>query len=306
MLFNFFPLPPSPVKRVESLMTWITPGLHLGRVFLAIVQAKQSSISVQKRTWGNRRLMDWERFFTAVIISHSQAELFVFTEAEHLSTRARLSKESVQCGEGPGALNNTFSKSNDCGWAFEGAKNDEFHNRRHFSFLWMQTFIDERLRASLPIYCCKMKSPPFSRSLSSSEWIHPSPVCVPPPSSLSSHSSHSSIGAWNAPSSPLSPSLAREICLTMGGSAQGQIRSHSPRSHSHCFFHPSFSPHSLSPHSFQIISAAHNNNYWGRRRGDKGEAADGREEGRASEERRSVKKKKTAARERERLKNYYC
>ncbi len=84
-------------------------------------------------------------------------------------------------------------------------------------------------------------------------------------------------------------SLAREICLTMGGSAQGQIRSHSPRSHSHCFFHPSF-PLSLSPHSFQIISAAHNNNYWGRRRGDKGEAADGREEGRASTERRSVKK----------------
>lgn len=35
-----------------------------------------------------------------------------------------------------------------------------------------------------------------------------------------------------------------------------------------------FFPLSLFPHSFQIISAAHNNNYWGRRRGDKGEAAD--------------------------------
>lgn len=40
-----------------------------------------------------------------------------------------------------------------------------------------------------------------------------------------------------------------------------------------------FSPLSLFPHSFQIISAAHNNNYWGRRRGDKGEAADEGEEG---------------------------
>ncbi len=123
----------------------------------------------------------------------------------------------------------------------------------------MQTFIDERLRASLPIYCCKMKSPPFSLSLPSSEWLHPSSVCVPPPSSLSSHSSRSAISAHKTLPPPFalhSPSLAREICLTMGGSAQGQIRSHSPRSHSHCFFHPSFSP-SLSPLTAFKLSLQH-------------------------------------------------
>lgn len=218
---------------------------------------------------------------------------------------ARLSKESVQCGEGPGVPNTTHLAR--VMIVAELWRRDEFHKWRHLSPLSECRLLLTRGCERLCQYTAVKWSPLYSlvpslplngftllRSVF--RLLHLSPAI--PLVLLSAHKT------LPPPFALHSSSLAREICLTMGGSAQGQIRSHSPRSHSHCFFHPSFSP-SLSPLTAFKLSLQHiiiiTEDGGGeirekRRTGE-------RKGGRAP---REGVWKNTAARERERLKNYYC
>lgn len=90
--------------------------------------------------------MDEERIFTAVIISRAQTELFVRTEAEHLSARA--SRETFQrlCAVWRGTRcpeHNAFSKRDDCARALTARKRrilqtEAFLPRLKADFYWQE------------------------------------------------------------------------------------------------------------------------------------------------------------------------